>query len=355
MSKRIQDLKSPLTIWRQKAAAILRRPYDALSPNQRFWIGFGVLSLSATLLVSNPFWRTQSAQIYSEREIARETIVSPADITVVDDEASESTRLAVMSSISPTFMYEPRRADEAVQSFRSAWEDLQRRADPPAPGRANVDAPTEVQWTGAGGPELGRVLGARQFSNNELSALERMLREHASGDVYGDSDRQYLGDEIKIIDRQRPTDIRQAMRPVFTMTSVSDARARLKESIGDLRSLSDEEKEAFYAALAPLIQPSLVYDSAATESEKLAAAQDVEPQTITLKRGQKIVGEGELITADVMAQLAALEQYGSSTRRVNRFIGLFLIVTALFWIAWKFIEHRGIVPRLALSEQMTFA
>ena len=355
MSKRIQDLKSPITVWRQKAAAIIRRPYDALSPNQRFWIGFGVLSLSATLLIANPFWRAQAAQVYSEREIARETIISPADITVVDDEASERTRLAVMSSISPTFIFEPRRADEAVQSFRSAWEDLQRRANPPAPGRANADAPTEVQWTGAGGPELGRVFGARQFSNHELSALERMLREHASGDVYGDSDRQYLEDEIKIIDRQRPTDIRQAMRPVFTMTSVSDARARLKESISDLRSLSDEEKEAFYAALAPLIQPSLVYDSAATESEKLAAAQDVEPQTITLKRGQKIIGEGELITPDIMAQLSALERYGSSTRRVNRFIGLFLIVTTLFWIAWKFIEHRGIVPRLALSEQMTFA
>src|SRR5690606_23491193 len=180
MSKRIQDLKSPLTVWRQKAAAIIRRPYDALSPNQRFWIGFGVLSLSATLLVSNPFWRAQSTQIYSEREIARETIISPADITVVDEEATESTRLAVMSSVTPIFIFEPRRADEAVQSFRSAWEDLQRRADPPPPGRDNANAQTEVQWTGAGGAELGRVLGARRFSANELQSIERVLREHAS-------------------------------------------------------------------------------------------------------------------------------------------------------------------------------
>jgi cyclic-di-AMP phosphodiesterase PgpH len=355
MSKRIQDLKSPLTIWRQKAAAVIRRPYDALTPNQRFWIGFGMLSLVTTLLVSNPFWRPQTAQIYSEREIARETIVSPADITVVDEEATESTRLAVMSSVTPIFIFEPRRAEEAVQSFRSAWEDLQRRADPPPPGRTNANAQTEVQWTGAGGAELGRVLGARRFSSNELNAVERILRDQAGGDVYGDQDRQYLQDEIRIIDRQRPTDIRQAMRPALTMTSVSDARARLKESLGEIRSLSEEELEAFYAALSPLIQPSLVYDSSATESEKLAAAQSVEPRTITLKRGQKIVGEGELITSEIMAQIAALERYGSSTRRVNRFIGLFVLITTLFWIAWKFIEHRGIVPRLALSEQMTFA
>src|SRR5690606_1175400 len=106
------------------------------------------------------------------------------------------------------FIFEPRRADEAVQSFRSAWEDLQRRADPPPPGRDNANAQTEVQWTGAGGAELGRVLGARRFSANELQSIERVLREHASGDVYGDSDRQYLGDEVRIVDRQRPTDIR---------------------------------------------------------------------------------------------------------------------------------------------------
>src|SRR5690606_8725692 len=196
MSKRIQDLKSPFTVWRQKVGAVIRRPYDALSVNQRFWIGFGLLSLITTLLVSSPFWKAQTGAAYAEREIARETIVSPADITVVDEEATETTRAAVMNSITPMFIFEPRRAEEAIQSFRSAWEDLQRRSDPPAQARANANAATEVQWTGAGGAELGRVLGARRFSGNELQSIERILREHAGGDIYGDQDRQYLEDEI---------------------------------------------------------------------------------------------------------------------------------------------------------------
>jgi putative nucleotidyltransferase with HDIG domain len=32
-----------------------------------------------------------------------------------------------------------------------------------------------------------------------------------------------------------------------------------------------------------------------------------------------------------------------------------IFITALYWTAWKFVEHRGIVPRLALSEEKTFA
>src|SRR5690606_1301357 len=40
---------------------------------------------------------------------------------------------------------------------------------------------------------------------------------------------------------------------------------------------------------------------------------------------------------------------------INRFAGLLLLISALFWGAWKFIQHRGVVPRLALSEEKTFA
>jgi membrane-associated HD superfamily phosphohydrolase len=56
-----------------------------------------------------------------------------------------------------------------------------------------------------------------------------------------------------------------------------------------------------------------------------------------------------------LSQIAAVRSYGSSTRQLNRFIGLLILISALFWGAWKFIEHRGIVPRLALSERKTFA
>jgi len=51
----------------------------------------------------------------------------------------------------------------------------------------------------------------------------------------------------------------------------------------------------------------------------------------------------------------AIRSYTSSSRQINRFVGLLLIITALFWIAWKFIQNRGIVPRLALSPRKTFA
>lgn len=356
MSKRIQDLKSPLTKWQAKAWNLVSAPFSRLSEAQRFWFGFAFLCLLTTLLINNPIWRASSEQVYKERDVARESIISPADIHFVDEEETERIRQAARESVRPIFFYEPKRADEAVQGFRSAWESLQRKTESTQAGnRSNSSNKTSPAWTGAGGAELGRVFSSRNFSSNELEAVARILRENASGDIYGDQDKPYLENEVSIVDRQKPTDSRQALKPSMTMTALSEARNNLREGLLRIRSLSETEIAAFHAALSPLIQPSVIFDSAATENARNEIAASVEPVTISLKRSQKIADQGDIITPTVLSQISAIRNYSSTTRQFNRFAGLLILISALFWAAWKFIEHRGIVPRLALSEQMTFA
>ena len=355
MSKRAQELSSPTTRWRRRVWAALTEPFFKLSESTRFWIGFGVLSLVTTLLINNPLWRASGEYSYKEGDIARESIISPADIYFVDEAETERVRQTVKDTVVPIFAFEPKRADEAVQSFRSAWESMQRRADPAGNNKVNSNAKVDVKWTGLGGPEIGKVFGARNFSSNELDAVVRILRENSSGDIYADQDKQYLANEISIVDRQKPTESRQAQNAAMIMTALTEARERLAQQLGGIRSFSPKEVESFNAALSPLIQPSIIYDSAATENSRRLVAEGVQPVTISLKRSQKIADEGDIITAQTLSQVAAVRNYASSTRQLNRFVGLLLLVIGLFWAAWKFIEHRGIVPRLALSEKKTFA
>lgn len=335
---------------------MVSRPFERLSGNQRFWIGFAVLCILTTLLINNPIWRNSGEQAYKLGDIARESIISPADIYFVDEEETERLRQSRKETVAPIFAFEPKRSDEAVQNFRSAWENLQRKTETaPTVNKTNSNARINSQWTGAGGADLGRIFSARRFSSNELDAVTRILRENASGDIYSDQDKQFLQGEISIADRQKPTDSRQAQNPAATMTALSEARNKLKEGLSQIRSLSEKEVEAFNSALAPLIQPSVIYDSVATESARTLVAERVLPITISLKRGQKIVDDGQKITPQVLSEVSALRSYTSSTRQLNRFFGLLVLISALFWAAWKFIEHRGIVARLALSEQKTFA
>lgn len=58
--------------------------------------------------------------------------------------------------------------------------------------------------------------------------------------------------------------------PESNMTSLSEARNNLRQELNQIRSLSEKEVAAFDSALAPLIQPSVIYDSAATENARQA-------------------------------------------------------------------------------------
>lgn len=343
---------TPMARWQKAAWGIVSRPIVALTPGQRFWIGFALLSILTTLLVNNPIWRASAENIYREGDIARESIISPADIYYVDDEETERIRQSAMEAVPPIFSYEPRRADEAVQNFRLGWEQLVRKGANQNTNRTNTNRP-DAQ-SALSGSDLARVYSARKFSPNELDAVSRVLRESASGDIYGDQDEQYLGSEITLIDRQRPTDSRLAQKPAMTMTKLSKARENLRQGLQRIQGLSSREVESFYNALAALIQPSVIYDAAATANARKAVAEGVQPVAISLKRSQKIADNGEVITPEILSKITAIRNYSSSTRTLNRFFGLLVLISALFWGAWKFIEHRGPATRLALSEQKTF-
>jgi putative nucleotidyltransferase with HDIG domain len=347
-------MQSPLQRWRRTIWGAIKGPLGTISPRQRFWLGFGFLAIVTTLFIQNPIWQTAGENVYNEGDIARESIISPADIDFVDDAATERERTAAQAGERPSFLYESRRAEEAVQNFRTAWDRLVRTAEPPA-NRSNSNSERPIDWTGPGGPEVGKALTVRRFTNNEIEAVIRVLREHASGDIFADQDVEQLQSAVNVIDRQRPSDVRYSPNPLATMTSVSQARELLAGSIDQIPSLSDAEVQAFVAATAPFIQPSVIYDGAATENARRMAAAGVPPVAITLKRGQKIADQGDVITPEIASRIAAISSYTSSTRKSSRFFGLLAIISALYWAAWKFIEHRGVVPRLALSQERTFA
>ena len=366
MSKRIQDLTPPPTRWRKAAWRFVSRPFQSLTATQRFWLGFAFLCVVTTLLLNNPIWRASGETVYREGDIARESIISPADIYFVDDEQTNRIRETARETVRPIFSSEPKRADQAVQSFRTAWESLERKAAAANANRSNSGNGNSANRSNASsrndspagtniGSDVARVYALRKFSPTELEAIVRVLRENAAGDIYDDRDEPFLQGEISITDRQRPTDIRSSNNPLNTMTKLSDARNGLREDLARIQSLSTKEVDMFAAAISPMIQPSIIYDAVATENAKREVAASVEPVTISLKRSQKVADEGDIITTGVLSQIAAIRNYSSSTRHINRFIGLLIIITALFWGAWKFIEHRGIVPRLALSQQKTFA
>ncbi len=353
MSKRLQNLATPLEKLQKMAVKYIRQPFEKLTENQKFWIGFALLCIFTTLLINNPFWRPTAEQ-YKVGDIAYQDITSPADISVTDQERSEKLKEDARESIPPIFSYEPNLGQGAVQSFRSAWEDFQRKSDKSSStNKENSNA--GANWIGAGGEEVGEILASSRLSPNNIDSVTSVLRKNADGYIFDDKDRQYFREVISLKQLQSPGQEQYLKFPENNSIPLSQARANLKKDLSGIIGFTPREIEAFDAALSPLIKPSIVYDSVATENLRDEAANNTTPITISLKRGQTIVREGDMIDETIISQISAIRSYSTSTRQVNRFFGLLALISALFWVAWKFIQHRGIVPRLVLSEQKTFA
>lgn len=352
MSKRIRDLNSPVTRLARQAVAAVTAPLRRLSDGQQFWLGFALLALLTTFLIHNPFWQSVRGPEYQAGDIAKEQIVSPADIYVVNEEATELDREDARRKVKPIFRYSANRGESAVRAFVSTWDNIQSRPDQ-AKSRSNTNATGDTLWPGSG--DAARVLAARRFTSNEIEVVKSAVREAASGYIYDDSERQYFADEVTIFDPSRPGARSTVAMPETNWTSLSEAREGLRLKLSGVRGFSAKEIEAFYSAGQILIEPSVTYDSVATEAGRETAAAAVQPRAISLKRGQKIVGVGEVITTDALAKIAAIHGFASTSRQANRFIGLLVMIGALYWVAWRFVLHRGVVPRLALSERRTFA
>lgn len=340
--------------WFEWLLQAVARPFASVPIERKFWLGFAVLCLLTTVLIHNPFWRAIGEQQYKDGDIVRESIIAPADVIFTDVEESEKLRNDARRAVKPIFRYESNKAEQAVQTFISSWEKLQRHTDT-ANTKANSNTKSETQWSGAGGAEVGKTLASRNFSRNELDAVQSALRESAQGYIFDDAERQYFQNEVFIFDRAKPNQQSTVSMPESNWTPLSAAREKFKARLLATRSLNAREAEAFYTAGEILIEPSVSYDSVATETARQTAADSIEPRTISLKRGQKIADEGDIVTAAMLSRIAALKSYSASSRQLNRFLGILVLVSGLFWLAWKFITHRGVVARLALSPRKTFA
>ena len=123
---------------------------------------------------------------FHEGEIARESVVSPADINLRSTNETERLRTQARDNVKPIFRYESGKPEQAVQRFLSAWETLERHggASGSPAKQSNSDVRSETHWVGAGGADVGKILASRSFTHNELDAVQTALREAADGYIY---------------------------------------------------------------------------------------------------------------------------------------------------------------------------
>jgi putative nucleotidyltransferase with HDIG domain len=337
--------KTPLSQARDKLMAYVTRPLMVFKPRQRFLIGCSVLVLLTTfLLFSNR--ATSFNENYKLGDVLTRSIIAPADLTAVDQGETERRKAAARESTRAVFNHDSSRAESSVQSFRSAWENLQKQANA---------GQKSFTWRGEGGPAVAQAIIAHDFDESDLERIDSLIREMGGGYIYDDADADRLQQEIVLVDIRNRAGQMIFPAPRTRMTALSSARRNLELRIGTLPGWTPEQRTALTAALLPLIRPNAVLDEATTANARETEARRVKPVEVSLKRNQVIAREGDTVTPTVLAQIAAIKSAGHSGKPWNNLFGLLLVVIGVYWAAWKFAEHRSSSSPLSLSKQKAFA
>ena len=335
--------KTRSTEARDKLIAYATRPVRMLQPRTRFLIGSSLLVLLTTVLLLTP--RSSGFnEDYKPGDVVSRSIVAPTDLTTVDQVETERRKAVARETTRPVFNYDSSRAETSVQSFRTAWEELQKSLQNKS-----------VTWTGEGGPAVAQAIMAHNFNEADLDRITSIIREISGSYIYDDSDAERLQQEIVLADVRNPVAQLIVPAPRTRMVPLSSARRTLELRIMTLRGWTSAEKTALVSAVSPLIRPNVVLDQTATTAARESEASRIPPVVISLKRNQVVAREGDTVTPSILAQIAVIEGAGQSGKPWQNFFGLLLIVIAVYWVAWKFAEHRTSSSPLSLSKQKAFA
>jgi putative nucleotidyltransferase with HDIG domain len=339
-------LVSPIVQLRLSLLAKVSKFFGRLSSRARLALLMAVFVVATTLLLDLNLFRVASGE-YREGEIARRTVIAPNDFTAQDTIETARRRALARSSSPSIFLFDPVIRQRSVQDFYAAWIKLKTPAV--AEGKNIPD------WPGAGGPETARTLIARGLTAADAATMERLLRSAGGQYVFDDADAGRLGTKVLLANRATPYDRREIEPTHAEFKSLSAARAELREELTRLPGWTTDQVNAVLPGLSDFLKPSLAFDPVATDTAATAAEAAVPPSFISLRRNQLIVREGETITAQMVPQLAALNEYERAKRRWHHFFGLMAIIAAMYWIAWMFVEHRSTKVSLELSARKVFA
>jgi membrane-associated HD superfamily phosphohydrolase len=302
--------KTPLSQARDKLVAYAVRPLQVFQPRTRFLIGCSVLVLLTTILLL-----TNRAFSFNENyklgEVIGRSIVAPSDLTAVDQTETERLRNFARESTRAVFNFDSSRAETSVQSFRSAWENLQKQTD--SGTKSSV-------WNGAGGPAVAQAIIAHNFNEADLDRIASIIREVGGGYIYDDNDADRLQQEIVLVDVRNPVAQMIVPAPRTRMVPLSSARRSLEMRIVNLQGWSSEQKNALTSALVPIIRPNVVLDQTATAAARETEVSRVQPVVISLKRNQVVAREGDTVTQNILAQIAAIKSAGHAGKPWHNFL-----------------------------------
>ncbi len=207
-----------------------------------------------------------------EGDVSSHEIIANRDVSYIDVAKTEELRGKMVESVSPVYLLNRSNEDEVFTGVEDFFDSLT------------------------------SILSG---NDDEVLKREKLLELVANNTQIADFFLHEPIGRIEKLHKALEDIVYKLMLSGVRSDKISQATKIGLEAIAGL-DLMEEEKEILIHVLHRTIQPNLIYDKEATEREIEKVKNAVSPVVVTILKGDVVVREGEVITADKVKTLKAL-------------------------------------------------
>jgi putative nucleotidyltransferase with HDIG domain len=279
------------------------------------------------------------------------TVKADRDYDVVDEDATFRRRTEAAQAERPVYVLDAGAADEAVARVHAGFELMRQEAAALVP-RHGVKDPAELQkrWAAQRDAFVSRIqvlvrdedlaaLGQARFSEAVEAELAALARRGLDGIVVGDLALLAAERERGFVVRSFHNGVLQGEQVLTDLALVRDVATATNEVIRAAAARLDHEPPALRAAVqrvaVAMVRPTLLHDQVETLHRREEGAARVKPVVIPVKRGEKIVGDGERIEKRHLAIFEGMRVQRRGEVLAHVRLGAALLVALMVALLWR--------------------
>lgn len=294
-------------------------------PKMRLYLVLTVITwASLTALIgieSNPLAALgyeQESRGYKVGTVSRGDIFAPRSVTYEDPVATEEARREAADAVAEVYFEDERIPDQTQKDLGAFFDEVEDIRSPDAPAEEKIE----------------RLVDAAPFYVPENAARTLVfLKDGEVADV-----EKYSRENLNDLYEATPVSDDEVDDVPASVVRLSEARSRLVEAAG--QDASGDVGDSVGLLSGGFLAPNYVVDREATGAARQSAASEVEPVQSTVQQQERIVGRGEVLDREDIAQLEALNVIRDANPWTV-FLGVGLVVATEMGIAWYFMERFG--------------
>ncbi len=285
-------------------------------------------------------------------QIATATVKATRDYDIPDEETTRKKREEAVEQVRPVYDLDGAAFSEVQSRIRDGFASMRNRLAAFEGSAADAITPADTQ-------ELREELVAKLqtpieahdfellvkegFSEKaeqvELELVAREMGQEAPRPLVGDRELLGTDHQLGIFIRPLPegTPGGEVVTDLDSVRDLAAARADVERAAVDLHpELPLPARRALAHLARGALRPNLTYDSAETERRRLEAYQGVKTVVIQIKKGEKIVGEGERIEQRHLLELSGMREQARPADLAQERLGGGLFAALLALLCYRF-------------------